>query len=162
RKELATDADLVDRMRIEGEALQRLSHENVIAVSEVGKTSDGRPFVVMDLLAGRTLADELEARGALPVNEAIGIALQMLRGLHAAHELGVVHRDVKPANLFLCEQGARRVLKVIDFGVAKVVADPSRPSAAPAPLAVPTREGVIVGTPRFASPEQIAAAPLDR
>jgi serine/threonine-protein kinase len=151
--------DLADRMRLEAQSLARLSHPYLLAVTDYGETPDGRPYLVSERLHGRTLAEELKARGTLPVTEAIELVTQALLGLGAAHAHGIVHRDVKPANLFVCDAapGQKRHVKVLDFGIAKLV---SRASAI-APLAFPTEEGVSVGTPRYFSPEQARGAAID-
>ncbi len=98
------------------------------------------------------MADELAARGQLPLKEALDYTCQLLRGLAAAPALGIVHRDIKPDNLFLCD-GPRgtRVLKLLDFGVAYVM--PDAVALAPSPLAVPTATGSVVGALRYVSPE---------
>lgn len=162
QRDLVRRPDLVDRMRLEGQALARLEHENLVAVIDLQVTLEGRPFLVMERLRGRTLREELEARGALPAAEAMDIARQALAGLGAAHDAGLVHRDVTLANLFLCEPrpgGARRVVKVLDFGLAKVVS--SAGGRAPRPLSTSTEDGVTMGTPRFFSPEQAAGSRVD-
>jgi serine/threonine protein kinase len=171
--------DHVDRMRLEGQALGLLSHPNIVAVTDLGRTADGRPFLVMERLLGRTVRDALAERGAIPAAEAIAIAAQALAGLGAAHAAGIVHRDVKLDNLFLCAgspnvgsqatphpapaepahgRGAG-IVKILDFGLAKVIEGAG--ARGPRPLAVPTAEGVSVGTPRFFSPEQASGAPVD-
>lgn len=159
---LAQRADFVDRMRIEAQSLARLRHPNLVAVTDFSVTPAGVPFLVMERLAGHTVAEERGRRGALPVEEAIDIAQQTLAGLQAVHEAGIVHRDIKAANLFLCdESGGRRNVRILDFGIAKVLA--SAPSGrAPQPLRYPTAEGVTVGTPRCLSPEQARGAPIDQ
>jgi serine/threonine-protein kinase len=159
---LAQRADFVDRMRIEAQSLARLRHPNLVAVTDFSVTPNGIPFLVMERLAGRTVAEERTRRGALPVDEAIDIAQQTLAGLRAVHEAGIVHRDIKAANLFLCDDAhGRRTVKILDFGIAKVLA--SAPSGrAPQPLRYPTAEGVTVGTPRCLSPEQARGAPIDQ
>ena len=158
---LAQRADFVDRMRIEAQALARLRHPNLVAVTDFAVTPAGIPFLVMERLSGHTLADERARRGALSLEEAIDIAQQTLAGLGAAHEAGIVHRDIKAANLFLCGgPGGRRTVKLLDFGIAKVLA--SAPSGrAPQPLRYPTAEGVTVGTPRCLSPEQARGGSVD-
>lgn len=149
---LAGDANLIDRMRIEAQSLGRLHHPNIVQITGFGTTHDARPFLVMEWLRGHTLSDELEVRGQLPAREALELAAQMLAALSAAHAVGLVHRDIKPENLFLCEEptGDRR-LKVLDFGMARVL--PDAPEGAPDPLVVPTGTGMVVGTPRYVSPE---------
>jgi serine/threonine protein kinase len=157
---LATDAQYVDRVRLEAQALGRLEHPNVVSVVDFWLDRRGRPCIVMELLTGRTLADELRARKRLPLTEAVSFTCQALAGLSAAHDLGIVHRDVKPENLFLQTlPGQRRVLKVLDFGIARVL--PNRALQGPAPLCVPTATGAVVGSPRFMSPEAERGERLD-
>jgi eukaryotic-like serine/threonine-protein kinase len=153
-------AQLADRMRLEGQALGAIEHVHVVAALDCGVTPGGRPYLVMERLVGRTLREELDARGPLPVDEALDLAAQALDGLAAVHQAGLVHRDVKPDNLFLCDPapGRGRIVKLLDLGVAKIVA---ASSASPSPLAVPTAEGIAMGTPRYFSPEQAIGAPLD-
>ncbi|APR88222.1 Serine/threonine protein kinase [Minicystis rosea] len=155
---LAGRRDLADRLRLEGEGLRAVRHPNVVTVLDSGVTADDRPYLVMERLEGRTLRAELDARGPLPALEAIDLVAQALDGLAAVHRAGLLHRDVKLENLFVCNAviGGARVLKLLDLGVAKRL-----DGALPAPLAVPTAEGVSLGTPRFFSPEQATGAPLD-
>ena len=168
RRELSDRPDLVDRMRVEGQTLALLSRENhnLVDVTDFGQTPQGRTFLVMERLFGRTLKDELRELGVVPIVDAIDWVRQTLAGLHAAHEAGIVHRDVKLDNLFLCDAppsqvvGApppRRVVKVLDFGIAKIGDD-----SGIAPLAQPTQEGSLMGTPRFLSPEQARGGTIDR
>ncbi|MDI1443957.1 serine/threonine protein kinase [Polyangium sp. 6x1] len=157
----ASRADFVDRMRIEAQALAKITHPNLVQVTDFGQTAEGRTFLVMERLYGRNLREELEQRKFFPVAEAIDVVRQTLAGLAAAHDAGVVHRDVKLDNLFLCDapDGGRRLVKVLDFGVAKVISVTGE--STPLPLAFPTAEGVAMGTPRFFSPEQARGRPVD-
>ena len=156
----AGDPQLADRVRLEAQSLGRLNHPHIVSIIGAGRTSDERPFIVMEYLQGHTLADELVVHGQLPVVEALSYACQLLRALAATHALGIIHRDIKPENLFLCDStGGARTLKVLDFGVARIMPDAS--PHAPHPLAVPTDTGVVVGTPRYVSPEGAAAQPVD-
>ncbi|HVY25469.1 MAG TPA: serine/threonine-protein kinase [Polyangiaceae bacterium] len=149
---LAGDARLVDRMRVEAQSLGRLNHPHIVQITGFGKTRDGRPFLVMEWLRGHTLTAELASFGKLHAKEALRLTCQLLSALAAAHAIGVVHRDIKPDNLFIYQEpDGTRNLKVLDFGVARVL--PDAPDSAPNPLAVPTGTGVVVGTPRFVSPE---------
>jgi serine/threonine protein kinase len=151
---------VVDRMRLEAQALGQLNHPNVVTAAGFGTSADGRPFLVLEHLKGRTLREELAVRGALPTEEAIGHTLALLDGLRAAHALGIVHRDIKPDNLFLATgPSGERVLKILDFGIARVL--PTAPAAAPRPLALPTESGAVIGTPRFLSPEGAVGARVD-
>jgi serine/threonine-protein kinase len=112
-----------DRRRFirEARAAAQLNHPNVVAIFDVGDWS-GRPYLVMELLDGRTLAEELHERGPLPVEEVRDLAAQAASALHAAHSAGVVHRDIKPSNLFRTREGA---LKILDFGIARVLDEAS-------------------------------------
>jgi len=156
----ANRADYIDRMRIEAQALAKIIHPNLVQVTDFGQTAQGRTFLVMERLRGRNLREELEQRKFLPVLEAMNIVRQSLQGLAAAHDAGIVHRDVKLENLFLCDASSnRRVVKVLDFGVAKVIGVAGENT--PLPLAFPTAEGVAMGTPRYFSPEQARGREVD-
>jgi len=159
-KRFAADERLLDRMRIEAQTLGRLNHANIVSVTGFGTTQDGRPFIVMERLLGRTLAAEIAARGAIPAPEAVAYVQQLLAALQAAHALGIVHRDIKPDNLFLVDRpDGTRTLKVLDFGVARVL--PGFGEGAPQPLALPTDTGLVVGTPRYVSPEGALGKKVD-
>ncbi|MBK8997618.1 MAG: serine/threonine protein kinase [Myxococcales bacterium] len=161
RAELSKDAGTVDRMRVEAQALARLEHPNIVSVSDFRTTADGRPFFIMELLQGCTVGQELRKAGPFSVEMAIGIMRQVLSALSAAHGLGLVHRDIKLDNIFLHRTpSGDRVVKVLDFGVAKVLG--GHAGRAPAPPSLPTAEGVIVGTPRYVSPEQVRGKDVDQ
>ncbi len=144
----ASDPSMRARFAQEARTAARVVHPNVVSVYDVGEQG-GRPFLVMELLSGRSLAEELAARGPLGVDEVRRLAAQAAIGLDAAHRAGVVHRDVKPANLHLTEDGQ---LKVVDFGIARLADE-----AAGRLTAV----GMIVGTAAYLSPEQIMGRPGD-
>ncbi len=131
-------------------------------VLDFGVTRSDRPFLVLERLSGHTLHDELQARGPLPWEEAARYARQALGALDEAHRAGLVHRDVKLQNIQLCDPrrpGEARFVKLLDFGIAKVVHGAGR--NAPAPLLVPTEQGLIPGTPKFFSPEQAMGMAVD-
>ncbi|MFO0755328.1 MAG: serine/threonine-protein kinase [Byssovorax sp.] len=154
--------DQRERLRLEGQALAHLRHPNLVSVTDFQISAAGRPFLVMDRLEGRTLRDELRARGMLPVAEAVDLTRQALAGLAAVHAAGLVHRDIKPDNLFLCDperSGAPRVLKLLDFGLAKVVSEGELPVRSLA--RVRTDRDVTVGTPRYYAPEQASGGAVD-
>lgn len=156
-----SESELSDRLRAEGRVLARLSHPNLVAVLDSGRTASGKPFIVTELLVGETLADYVRARGGhLPVVEALELALQALAGLAVVHEAGFVHRDLKLANLFVLEAppGARRHLKVLDFGIVKAISAEERQALG---LIKPTGTGVVLGTPSAVSPEQVRGRPVD-
>ena len=139
------------RARLEREAriAARVNHPAVCQLFELGE-DNGEQFIAMELLEGESLASRL-ARGALPVAEAIGIILGVLAGLEAAHRLGLVHRDVKPSNIFLTPHGA----KLLDFGVAATI---SPLDVAATKLTLP---GSVLGTPLYAAPEQLRGEAVD-
>jgi eukaryotic-like serine/threonine-protein kinase len=146
--DLALREDLVARLRNEQRALGRLEHPNIVAVTDAGATSGNVPYFVMERLDGETLAQRLRRVRRLSPVEALRTANGVLEGLTAAHEIGVVHRDIKPPNIFLA--GGSRP-KILDFGVAKI---------ADARGAI-TARGVAVGTPRYMSPEQASGESVD-
>ncbi|MFZ5895566.1 MAG: serine/threonine-protein kinase [Myxococcota bacterium] len=157
---LASDPRLLERVRIEAQALGQLQHAHIVTVVGFEQTRTGRPFIVMEHLQGRSLAEELRERVTLPILEALAYAGQALSGLAAAHELGLVHRDVKPDNLFICREGdGAKYLKLLDFGVARVM--PGVASIAPLPNELQTEAGVVLGTPRFVSPEAATGLRVD-
>ncbi len=156
---LLTDPQLVDRVRVEAQALGKLYHPNIVSVLGYGLTRDRRPYLVTEHLRGQTLGARLKL-GALPPLDALVYACQILWALAAAHSIGIVHRDIKPENLFLVERpGAMPQLKVLDFSIARVL--PGLSPEAPLPLVLPTDTGVIVGTPRYISPEAALGQHVD-
>ncbi|MET0596088.1 MAG: protein kinase [Polyangiaceae bacterium] len=159
RAELSEQADLVERLLREGEMLRFFTHPNIVVSHGHGKTAAGLPYVVLERLVGTTLRQELIRRGPFPLCEAIETTQQLLSALACVHDAGIVHRDVKPANVMLCEAGGESRVKLIDFGVAKVSGDARRIVT---PIAFPTREGLCLGTPRFVSPEQVSGASVDQ
>lgn len=153
RPDLTSSADIVERFRREAEIASALEHDNIVRVTDFGRSADGYLFLVMELLVGESLFDRLRHEGLLPPEEAVPILWQVCAGLQAAHELGVVHRDLKPENVFLARTGPdREVAKILDFGIAKI-ADPSSGSA--------TQDGIVVGTPEYLSPEQAMGTAVD-
>ncbi|WP_437503990.1 serine/threonine-protein kinase [Sorangium sp. So ce1099] len=140
--------DLSARMRAEARSIARLRHRSLPEVFDLGATEGGRPYFAMELLEGRDLRAELARLGVVAVPTALGLVLQALSALSLAHAAGIVHRDLKLENLFLCDDGT---LKVLDFGVAKLLHDGASLTAPDA----------VVGTPRTMSPEQCAAQPID-
>ncbi|HWP09456.1 MAG TPA: protein kinase, partial [Polyangiaceae bacterium] len=146
--ELARRQDLVVRIRNEQRALGRLEHPSIVTVTDAGMTSTEVPYFVMERLDGETLGARIKRSGCLGIDEALGIAIGVLEGLSAAHQIGVIHRDIKPQNVFLA---ARSGPKILDFGVAKVADTGSAITA----------RGVAVGTPRYMSPEQASGEQVD-
>jgi serine/threonine protein kinase len=142
---LAADRRFVERFRREARAAAGLSHPNVAGVFDFGE-DQGSPFIVMELIDGETLADRIE-RGALDPDEAVGIAVGVAEALQAAHDSGIIHRDVKPGNVMLTSSGD---VKVMDFGIAA--------AAWAAPL---TDTGRTLGTATYISPEQARGHMVD-
>jgi len=157
-----TSSDRLRRFEQEARAAATLSHPNILAVFDVG-THDGTPYLISELLEGETLRDRLHD-GALPVRRAIDYAVQIATGLAAAHDKGIVHRDVKPENVFITIDGR---VKILDFGVAKLVEDHrghGRQPGAGSPLAGDrdgTTPGMVIGTVGYMSPEQVRGLRVD-
>ena len=149
------DQKSVARFRREARAMGAIRHENVVSVMDTGTDEDGIPFLVMELLEGESLAAMLRRERQLSPGLSCWIASQIMAGLGAAHAQGVVHRDLKPGNIFIARQsdGTHKV-KVLDFGISKLGGDSATLNV--------TAEGALVGTPNFMAPEQITGeAPLD-
>lgn len=153
-EQLAKESDALRRFEREAKAVAALSHPNVLAIYDVGYEG-GRSFIVTELLQGETLYDRLQ-RSPLPWTEAAHVALAIARGLTAAHVHGIVHRDLKPGNLFLTTDG---VLKILDFGLARVVGRPT--DASESTVTLETKPGTILGTLHYMSPEQVRGQPID-
>ena len=148
KQEVAADAQAVARLRREGEVLTNLDNPAVVAIETFGKLDDGRLFIAMELLEGETLGDKMRRMKRLPLDELIPIVTGAAAGLTAAHQAGVIHRDLKPDNIFLQRLAGDRVqVKLLDFGISKVYGVEERL----------TRTGQILGTPRYMAPEQLAA-----
>lgn len=139
------DAETRGRFEIEARAAARLQHPNIVTVFELGEDR-GLPFIAMEMLSGADLESMLRSSELLSIAERLDIVVQTLRGLAFAHEHRIVHRDVKPSNIRVLDDG---VVKILDFGIAKVES------------ASVTQAGMMVGTPYYMSPEQIRGRPLD-
>jgi tRNA A-37 threonylcarbamoyl transferase component Bud32 len=149
--ELAKRAGLGSRFLQEARVSARIRSPHVTHVTDVDQTADGSPYLVMELLHGEPLQQAMDRRGKLPVEQAIDFALQILSGLESAHAIGVVHRDLKPDNVFIVPATGGPLLKLIDFGIAKLRASTEYQKGL-------TRAGVIMGTPEYMAPEQLFSA----
>jgi tetratricopeptide (TPR) repeat protein len=158
--DLAADPEALDRFRREARVASSLNHPNICTIHDVGE-HDGLQFIVMELLDGRTLKDEL-ARGPMPIDRVLELGTEIADGLDAAHASGIVHRDVKPANIFVTRRGQA---KVLDFGIAKL-AQARRGAPIDAGLTRAAAEhvttiGTTLGTVAYMSPEQARGDELD-
>jgi serine/threonine protein kinase len=147
RPGLADSPSMRERFLREARAAAALRHEQVVAVYGVGEHA-GQPYIVMEYVAGGSLADRLERKGQLPCGEVVRLGLAVATALAAAHAKGIIHRDVKPGNVLW--DAERRRYKLSDFGLAKALDD-----------ATLTRAGTVVGTPEFLSPEQAEGTAVD-
>jgi serine/threonine protein kinase len=144
----------------------RIDHENIVDVTDRGKTSDGVPFFVMEWLKGSDLGFVITREGAMPwCNRTKDILLQICMGLSAAHEKGIVHRDMKPENVFLVERSDNReFIKLFDFGIAKLLEGAMEDEPvhdAPIAPSGKTQAGTVMGTPQYMAPEQATAGNID-
>jgi serine/threonine protein kinase len=155
--ESALEPEQRGRLRREAQAVSRLTSEHVAQLFDVRELDDGTPFLVMEYLEGCGLDDVIAQSGPLPANAAVGYILEALDALSEAHALGLVHRDVKPSNMFLTRsRTGRPAVKLLDFGLVKDAI------ASPGTLRL-TRTGFMLGTPAYMAPEQLGprAAPPD-
>ena len=158
--EFARDTDRVARFQREAKLLASINHPNIAAIYGL-EESGGTNFLVMELIEGQTLADRIKT-GPIPVEETLKLALQIAEALEAAHEKGVIHRDFKPANIKVTPDGK---IKVLDFGLAKAFAEDQgeeKPQDSPTLSAAATRQGVILGTAAYMSPEQARGKSIDK
>src|SRR5499425_1523469 len=158
----ALDPERLHRFEQEARLAGSLNHPNLVVVHDVG-SEGGAPFLVTELLEGESLRHRL-ARGRLPLRTALELGAQLAEGLAAAHARGIVHRDVKPENVFLTSAGRA---KLLDFGIAKLTAPRSIEGTRNlldttlTPEGLGTRPGAVLGTPGYMSPEQVRGDPVD-
>ncbi len=149
--EMTRDQGAIERFLREARIAAKLRHPNVVRVEDYGLSGDGRPYLVMELLHGESLARCLARTPRLHPRVVLGIVRQIADALDTAHAAGIVHRDLKPENIFLCGQGEPPKLKVLDFGVAKFTDALAAGGSA-------TASNTLVGTPKYMSPEQARAS----
>jgi Tol biopolymer transport system component len=160
-EEFATDKERLELLGREARFLAALNHPNIASIHGI-EEDHGRLFLVMELVEGQTLADLLQSRGALGIDQALRLAAQVADALESAHAKGVVHRDLKPANIKLTADGH---VKVLDFGLAKAIGGAetgAASSGAPTVVAGTTTSGTFLGTPAYMSPEQVRGGPVDK
>src|SRR5215218_4024962 len=138
-REIATDSDQLERFKREARAVAQLSHPHLVGVIDYGE-DQGRPYIVLEYVEGETLKERIRRKGELDVSEAVAYAIEIARALGAAHARHIVHRDVKPQNVLIDEEGSA---KVTDFGIARSLDDDGL-----------TADGRVLGTTDYVSPEQ--------
>ena len=144
-REVSTDSDQLERFRREARAVAQLSHPHVVGVIDAGE-DDGRPYIVFEYVEGETLKERIRRQGRLPVAEAVAYAIEIARALGAAHACHIVHRDVKPQNVLIDEEGSA---KVTDFGIARTLDEEGL-----------TADGRVIGTTDYVAPEQALGQPV--
>ena len=152
RSENIRDEEVLARFRREAQSASNIGNEHIVDINDFGTLADGSTYFVMECLEGLDLIDAIDAVRRLAEGRAIHIARQICLALGAAHDAGIVHRDLKPENVFLIRRGDDEdFVKVLDFGIAKVANRPHRL----------TRDGEVLGTPHYMSPEQCAGNEID-
>lgn len=154
--EIEADPIVAERFRREAQATSRLDHPNIVTISDFGKTESGQLYLVMEYIQGKNLYEVIEefAPGRLPLRRSLNILAQVVRAVGAAHEAGVIHRDLKPDNTLLSLGPAGDdIVKILDFGLAKIVVE--------ADLTALTKQGEVFGTPAYLSPEQALGVEID-
>jgi eukaryotic-like serine/threonine-protein kinase len=167
-QELVANQSAIERFRREAKAAGRIQHPNAIQVTDFGVTTERIVYLVMELVEGQTLADLLRSEGALDYRRAVRLMLQICAAVEAAHQSGVIHRDLKPDNIKIKQIAANERVKVLDFGIAKLrEREPTSDSNTLLPedpetiYRTITEAGTIIGTPQYMSPEQCRAKKLD-
>jgi eukaryotic-like serine/threonine-protein kinase len=166
-EDISQDPQAIERFRREARAASSLNHPSICTIYDIGEF-EGRPFIVMELLEGQTLKQRISKK-SLPTNELLDIAIQITDGLEAAHAKGIIHRDIKSANIFLVDRGPA---KILDFGLAKLTAyrQPATSSVSESSIptqvhfledALQTSPGSSMGTVAYMSPEQVRGEELD-
>jgi len=151
--QMAADQQWVQRFYNEAKACSRLQHPNTIRMFDFGQTSDGRLFMTMEFLDGMTLRQAIATQAPMAGNRVLKVLIQACASLAEAHSIGIIHRDIKPDNVFLLNMaGSPDFVKLLDFSVAKLLQENDR---------MRTQAGVVFGTPQYMSPEQGRGLPLD-
>jgi serine/threonine protein kinase len=154
--DVAMDADRLNRFEQEARSASALNHPNIVTIYEIGRI-DATSYIAMELVSGRTLRD-LIVEGPLPIRRLLALAAQIADGLARAHDAGIVHRDLKPENAMVTREG---IAKILDFGLAKLVAAAGSDTSQLATVASPTQPGLVLGTVGYMSPEQASGKPVD-
>ena len=153
RPEITSDPEAVARFHQEARSASTIGHENIVEIDDFGRLPDGSVYLAMEYLQGDSLAD-LMHEAPLELELGLDYLAQVCDGLAAAHEKGIVHRDMKPENVFITEKNHKRIAKILDFGIAKVTGSDGEGARL-------TRTGAVFGTPHYMSPEQALGKSLD-
>jgi serine/threonine-protein kinase len=151
RQDLAQDEESVGRFQTEARAASAIGSSHIVEVLDFGSLPDGASYIVMEYLEGLTLGEAMDAPGGLSVGDAVDVGIQITEALAAAHAIGVVHRDLKPDNVFLLQSERGWFAKILDFGIAKVMHSGQKLTVA----------GAVIGTPHYMSPEQATGGRTD-
>jgi eukaryotic-like serine/threonine-protein kinase len=151
---LSSDPAMVDRFIQEARAVNQIRHHNIVDIFALGRLRDGRVYCVMEFLDGESLQKRLRRAPGMTYEEALTVLSQMCDGLEAAHKVRIVHRDLKPENVFLIETARGPLVKLLDFGIAKLIG--AEKSGRPQ-----TRAGMLIGTPEYMAPEQCMGQDID-
>jgi serine/threonine-protein kinase len=146
----AQKENVIRRLQQEARLASSIGHPNIVDITDFGKTEDGRTFVVMEYLDGESLAQLIAREGPIGPERGLAITRQVADALAAAHDKGVIHRDVKPENVFICQRDGRDYVKVVDFGISKSLKPGEQEPESPRL----TQTGMVLGTPLYMSPEQ--------
>jgi TPR repeat protein/serine/threonine protein kinase len=147
--ELASHKEFVKRFEHEAVFARKLHHPNAVSVEDIDETDDGQPFIVMEYIEGQSLRNLMKSEGPLSARRVSSIIKQVAAALDAAHQIGIVHRDIKPDNILISRETSREIAKVLDFGIARIKEGLSETSG----LSL-THTGMVIGTPFYMSPEQ--------
>jgi len=161
KQQFASQPEARARFEIEARAAAKLKTKHAVLVYDYGVTPEGLPYIVMEFLEGESLSDAIIERGPLAPREVGQIIGHAARALSKAHAAGIVHRDLKPDNIFLAKaddtvEGLPYVVKLVDFGIAKIFEEQPVEGEQKRTMGGPTREGTVIGTPNFMAPEQLA------
>jgi predicted Ser/Thr protein kinase len=151
RQDLAQDEESVGRFVTEAKAASAIGSSHIVEVQDFGKLPDGATYIVMEYLEGVTLGEAMDRENGLTIEAAVNVSVQIAEALGAAHAVGVVHRDLKPDNVFLLDSPGGYFVKILDFGIAKVMHSGQKLTAV----------GSVMGTPHYMSPEQATGARTD-
>ena len=151
KPEIVSNPEAVTRFQQEARSSSSIKHRNIIAIEDFGKLADGRIYMCMELLNGQALNDLIQS--PQPIDRLLNILIQTGHGLAAAHARNIVHRDMKPENIFVTFQNNEDIPKILDFGIAKVAGNEGQNNL--------TRTGTIFGTPFYMAPEQALGNPVD-